>query len=63
MDLVEGLNKDMDIYLLFNTNLSDRIKIFEEYSMKMYMGGRQLSNRQEEVHERGGLKIKEWSNR
>ena len=31
--------------------------------MKIYMGGRQISNRQEEVHKRGKLKIKEWIDR
>jgi hypothetical protein len=31
--------------------------------MKIYMGGRQISNRQEEVHKREELKIKEWINR
>ena len=29
----------------------------------MYMGGRQISNRQEEVHKREELKIKQWINR
>jgi hypothetical protein len=31
--------------------------------MSMYMDGRQISNRQEEVHKRGKLKIKEWIDR
>jgi hypothetical protein len=31
---------------------------FGENSMRMYRDGRQISNRQEEVHKRGGLKIK-----
>jgi hypothetical protein len=62
----------MDIDL-FNTNLSDEIYIlvrlietktfsvfwsFGENSMRIYRDGRQISNRQEEVHKRGGLKIK-----
>ena len=49
----------------FNTNFSDEIEIFVllirtksfgliwsfgENTMRMYMGGRQISNRQEEVH-------------
>jgi hypothetical protein len=32
---------------------------FGENSMSIYRDGRQFSNRQEEVHKRGGLKIKE----
>jgi hypothetical protein len=58
---------------LFNTNLLDGIKIsvlligtksfgvfwsFGENSMRMYRDGRQILNRQEEVHKRGGLQIK-----
>ena len=31
-----------------------------ENSMRIYMGGRHISDRQEEVHKREELKIKEW---
>jgi hypothetical protein len=31
---------------------------FGENSVRIYRDGRQISNRQEEVHKRGGLKIK-----
>jgi hypothetical protein len=58
---------------LFNTNLKDEIWIlvhligtkssgvfwsFGENSMRLYRDGRQILNCQEEVHKRGGLKIK-----
>jgi hypothetical protein len=62
----------MDIDL-FNTNFLDEMKIlvrlietksfsvfwsFGENYMRIYRDGRQISNRQEEVHKRGRLKIK-----
>jgi hypothetical protein len=62
----------MDIDL-FNTNLSDEIQIlvslietksfsvfwsFGEIVLSIYRDGRRISNRQEEVHKRGELKIK-----
>jgi hypothetical protein len=58
----------MDIDL-FNTNLLDKIYVsvllietksfggiwsFEEHSMGIYMGGRQIFERSHEVHKRGG---------
>ena len=78
MTMVNVLNRtSMDIGL-FNTNFIDEIQIFVllreekslgviwssgENSIGSYMTGRQISNRQEEVHKRGKLKIKEWIDR
>ena len=44
--------------LLHYTIIITIIIMFGENAMRMYMGGRQISNRQEQVHKRGGSKIK-----